>query len=59
GVMPIVDDMCKNSCIAYTGPLAKLDECPECGAPRLDPLTKKAELHLYTIPPGPQLQAQW
>ncbi|KAF8223729.1 hypothetical protein L208DRAFT_995430, partial [Tricholoma matsutake] len=33
GVMPIVDDICKNSCIAYTGPLAKLDECPECGSP--------------------------
>jgi hypothetical protein len=59
GIVPIVDDMCKNSCIAFTGPLSKLDACTECNAPRLDPLTKKADLHLYTIPPGPQLQALW
>jgi hypothetical protein len=59
GIVPIVDDMCKNSCIAFTGPLSMLDACTECGAPRLDPLTKKADLHLYTIPPGPQLQALW
>jgi hypothetical protein len=59
GVVSIVDDMCRNSCIAYTGPFANFDACPECGAPRLDPLTKKAERHLYTIPLGPQLQAQW
>jgi hypothetical protein len=59
GVVPIMDDMCRNSCIAFTGPLAKLDACSECGEPRLDPVTKKALQHLYTIPPGPQLQAQW
>ena len=59
GIVPIVDDMCTNSCIAYTGPLSKLDVCRECGAPRLNPLTKKADQHLFTIPLGPQLQAQW
>jgi len=59
GIVPIVDDMCKNSCIAFTGPLSKLDACTECNAPRLNPLTKKADQHLYTIPPGPQLQALW
>jgi hypothetical protein len=59
GIMPIVDDMCSNSCIAYTGPLSKLDTCTECGAPRLNPLMKKADQHLFTIPLGPQLQAQW
>jgi hypothetical protein len=59
GIVPIVDDICKNSCIAFTGPLSKLDACTECNAPRLNPLTKKADQHLYTIPPGPQLQALW
>jgi hypothetical protein len=55
GVVPIVDDMCQNSCIAFTGPLAKLNACSECGEPHLDPVTKKALQHLYTIPPKPQL----
>jgi hypothetical protein len=59
GIVPIVDDMCSNSCIAYTGPLSKLDACTECGAPRLNPLMKKADQNLFTIPLGPQLQAQW
>ena len=59
GIVPIVDDICKNSCIAFTGPLSKLDACTECNAPRLNPLTKKADQHLYTIPPGTQLQALW
>jgi hypothetical protein len=59
GIVPIVDDMCKNSCIAFTGPLSKLDACTECNEPRLNPLTKRADQHLYTIPPGPQLQALW
>ena len=59
GVVPIISDMCRNSCIAFTGPLAMLDTCSECSEPRFDPITKKALQHLYTIPPGPQLQAQW
>ena len=59
GILPIISDMCRNSCIAFTGPLATLDTCSECGEPRLDPITKKAFQHLYTIPLGPQLQAQW
>ncbi|KAF8811705.1 hypothetical protein BYT27DRAFT_7221374 [Phlegmacium glaucopus] len=49
----------KVPCMAFTGPLSKLDACMECNAPRLNPLTKKADQHLYTIPPGPQLQALW
>ena len=59
GIVPIVDNMCKNSCIAFTRPLSTLDACSECNTPCLDPLTKNADLHLYTIPPGPQLQALW
>jgi hypothetical protein len=59
GVVPIINDMCKNSCIAFTGPLSKLDTWTECGAPHLNPLMKQADQHLYKIPLGPQLQAQW
>ncbi|KAF9224441.1 hypothetical protein BS17DRAFT_703389 [Gyrodon lividus] len=29
GIKPIINDMCPNSCIAYTGPFAKLDYCCE------------------------------
>ena len=28
GVVPIIHDMCPNSCIAYTGPFSDLDKCP-------------------------------
>ncbi|EGN98321.1 hypothetical protein SERLA73DRAFT_123651 [Serpula lacrymans var. lacrymans S7.3] len=30
GVDLLVHDMCINSCIAYTGPLACLEKCPKC-----------------------------
>ncbi|KIJ57734.1 hypothetical protein HYDPIDRAFT_103918, partial [Hydnomerulius pinastri MD-312] len=36
GIEPIINDMCPNSCIAYTGPFAKLDHCRECGESRYD-----------------------
>lgn len=67
GVVPIIDDMCPNSCIAYTGPYSALEKCPnpKCGADRYDPVIlrqsrgrKKVPLRkFYTIPPGPMLQA--
>ncbi|TBU21510.1 hypothetical protein BD311DRAFT_830762, partial [Dichomitus squalens] len=28
GVVPIVTDMCPETCVAYTGPFAALDRCP-------------------------------
>jgi hypothetical protein len=34
GVASIKHDMCINTCIAYTGPYASLDVCPECGTSR-------------------------
>jgi hypothetical protein len=57
GVYSIQDDMCINSCIAYTGPFKDLQTCPECGQHRFDPITRKARQYLHTIPLGPQLQA--
>ena len=36
GVSPITDDMCINSCIAFTSPYKALSECPVCGVCRFD-----------------------
>ena len=59
GVQSIEHDMCINSCMAYTGPLATLDKCSICQEPRLDPQTKTRRQTFHTIPLGPQLQALW
>jgi hypothetical protein len=64
GVMPIREDMCINTCIAFTGPFNKLDICPECAEPHYD--AQKSTTHkkvprrqFYTFPIGPQIQALW
>uniref|UniRef100_D8PTF2 Uncharacterized protein n=1 Tax=Schizophyllum commune (strain H4-8 / FGSC 9210) TaxID=578458 RepID=D8PTF2_SCHCM len=65
GVIPIKHDMCHNSCVAYTGPYAILETCPECGASRYDPIrlaashgrVKVPQQTFSTMPVGPQLQA--
>jgi hypothetical protein len=36
GVESVFDDMCINSCMAFVGPWAGLQECPECSEPRYD-----------------------
>ncbi|GBE89768.1 hypothetical protein SCP_1700930 [Sparassis crispa] len=63
GVVPIIQDMCVNTCLAYTGPFAELDQCPTCGELRYDTTSngKKriARQEFHTIPVGPQLQALW
>jgi hypothetical protein len=59
GVVPIVHDMCPNSCLAFTGPFKNDDICSECSEARFDPITKKGRQQFYTIPIGPQLQALW
>jgi hypothetical protein len=61
GVVPILTDMCINSCIGYTGPFAELTNCPMCGQGRYEtetvPHVPRKQFH--TIPIGPQLQALW
>ncbi|PPQ82247.1 hypothetical protein CVT26_008926 [Gymnopilus dilepis] len=61
GVFAIINDMCPNSCIAYTGPFALLEVCIYCGITRYDPdkSGKQARQYFYTLPLGPQLQALW
>lgn len=63
GVIAIRDDMCINSCHAFTGPFADLDSCTVCSEPR----KKSAQVghgrklfprqQMTTIPLGPQIQA--
>lgn len=63
GVAPIMNDMCPNACMAYTGPWKHLETCRECGEPRYDPIafehTKKkiSRQQFPTIPIGPQIQS--
>lgn len=60
GIYPVYNDMCVNSCIAFVGPFAKLDKCPECQEPRYTSgKTMKARQQFLTNPVGPQIQAAW
>ncbi|KAF9487804.1 hypothetical protein BDN71DRAFT_1542881 [Pleurotus eryngii] len=62
GVVSIVDDMCVNSCHAFTGPFTDLDHCSVCGKAQYELI--ELEMHnkkipcqqFHTIPLGPQLQ---
>ena len=62
GVVAVYDDMCINSCHAFTGPFAQLESCSLCGEARyvmpLASTEKKVPRQQFcTIPLGPQLQA--
>ena len=67
GVHPMMNDMCINTCMAYTGPFYDLDACPHCGESRYDQRVFLASngqkrvprRQFYTFPVGPQLQALW
>jgi hypothetical protein len=63
-VTPIQEDMCVNTCIAFTGPFSGLDTCPECAEPHYNPQKSQADKKVgrrqfYTLLIGPQLQALW
>ena len=61
GVVSVLDDMCINSCQAFTGPLAHLTTCSVCGEQRYmdSPAGKgpQPRQRVCTIPLGPQIQA--
>lgn len=63
GVTPLMQHMCVNSCIAFTGPFSSLEECPLCNEARYKTIdgeaTHNPRQEFYTIPIGPQLQALW
>lgn len=58
GIKPIVNDMCPNSCMAYTGPFSEHETCPCCKEARYDPITRVPGQWFSTIPIGPQIQAR-
>lgn len=64
GVVSVSDDMCVNSCHAFTGPYADRDTCATCSEPRYTivnpgmPSEKRVpRKQMCTIPLGPQIQA--
>jgi hypothetical protein len=61
GVVPILTDMCINSCVGYTGPFVELTNCLMCGQDHYEtetvPCVPRKQFH--TIPIRPQLQALW
>jgi len=61
GVVSVLDDMCVNSCHAFTGPLKDCITCSECGEARYHDAAPgqqpKARQQVCTIPLGPQIQA--
>jgi len=64
GIVPIMHDMCPNSCMAYTGPWKDREDCPMCGEQRYKPVLgprgrRIVKQKFYTLPIGPQLQALW
>ena len=65
GVYTWKHDMCIDSCAAFAGPFAHLDQCPLCGEYRYDQehlrkSKKKVPRKVFTtFPLGPQLQARW
>lgn len=57
GVVAVEDDMCIDSCAAFTGPFRDEKECSFCGKPRWLPNTRTPVQVASTFPLGPQLQA--
>jgi len=62
GVVAVMDDMCINSCHAFTGPFAELEACSICAEPRYDPVQQGCtgkqvpRQQACTILLGPQIQ---
>ncbi|SJL17328.1 uncharacterized protein ARMOST_20878 [Armillaria ostoyae] len=55
GVVPLVHDMCVDSCTAFTGPFKDLEECYYCS--KLHYENGRPRHQFYTIPIGPIIQA--
>ncbi|KIL55197.1 hypothetical protein M378DRAFT_91264 [Amanita muscaria Koide BX008] len=63
-VAKVETEMCKNSCVAFTGPFSSVEECPNCQESRYHPTPPGSNKRVpvqrfYTFPLGPQLQALW
>ncbi|KAK2459295.1 hypothetical protein APHAL10511_008688, partial [Amanita phalloides] len=61
-VKEIEMDMCINSCVAYTGPLLSLQNCPHCGKPCYEETSSHKHVAcqcFISILLGPQIQAMY
>jgi len=66
GIVTWEHHMCVKGCVGFTGPLADLEHCPDCGQPRYDQkkleesdgLLKVPRKVFTTFPVGPQIQAR-
>ena len=65
GVVPVMTNMCSETCVAFTGPYSDLCSCPECLAPHYETIYWGNKLvtvphrQALTIPIGSQIQAQY
>ncbi len=59
GVGSLVHPMCRNSCVAFTGPFTDLNLCPKCGELKHCSISGKYYQEFHTMPIGPILQALW
>jgi hypothetical protein len=65
GVVPVMTDMCYDSCVAFTGPYSELRACPLCSEARFETVSRGNKCvsvpckQALTIPIGPQIQAQY
>jgi hypothetical protein len=59
GIVAVEDDMCDDSCIAFTGKYEDLVACPSCGKPRYEMRGRKrfGRKQMVWFPVGPQLRA--
>ena len=59
GIVPIHQDMCVNTCMAFTGPYKDSNVCDFCGEPRYEGAhgANKPRRQFTTIPIGPVIQA--
>ncbi|KAF7979644.1 hypothetical protein HWV62_41611 [Athelia sp. TMB] len=58
GVTSLVNSMCVNSCVAFTGDFSDEETCPMCHEAHRSP-DGAVRQEFHTIPIGPQLQALW
>jgi hypothetical protein len=67
GVYSLLNDMCINTCMAYTGSFTNLEACLYCTEScynltifaATNGLNKTPQWQFHTLPLGPQLQALW
>jgi hypothetical protein len=58
GLKPVLFDCCEDSCCAFTGPKAKLTQCPYCKKARFHPDSGKPVKRFSYVPLIPRLHQE-